>query len=317
MLTRCALGLLIAASLSLTPLARSARADRSVAYCIPQGNPPVLRVFDLANPSQFRSIPLSRSLSATPGGMDFDDSGILFATDWGTNTYRINPLTGVTAALPQRFEPYGSFGKDLAWDPSSNNLIAARCGSLPSGGPSSNQYYAIDRATGEGRRLGVLTGIPNPGGTGAAVLGLAILPSGQCYLSPLVNQRLFVTDNVGDLSATQLTALTGTNNTPEGLGCDWARSGRVYSADYQGQLRLVHPDGSTTGVATLGGGYVDIAIDPLCAADFNRDRVVDFFDYLDFVSAFAANSITADFDFSGTLDLFDYLDFVGHFAQGC
>jgi hypothetical protein len=304
-----------AATFALT--ANIALADRSVAYCISQGSPPILRVFDMANPAQYRSIPLSATPNGTPGGMDFDDTGALFAVDWQTFVYRINPQTGALTTLPQRFEPYGSFGKDLSWDPSTHNLIAARFGPLPTGGPSSNQYYAIDQSTGQGRRLGVLTGIPNPGGTVAPVLGLAILPSGQCFLSPLTSQRLFVTDSVSDFSATQLSGFTGTSITPEGLGCDWARSGRVYSIDYQGQLRLVNSDGTTTAIATLNGGYVDIAIDPLCAADFNRDRTVDFFDYLDFVAAFAANSAAADFDFSGTLDLFDYLDFVGHFAQGC
>jgi hypothetical protein len=305
------------ATVALSALATLAHADRSVAYCIPQGNPPVLRVFDLANPSQFHSIPLSNSLNAVPGGLDFDDSGTLFATDWSTFIYRINPVSGATAALAQRFEPYGSFGKDLAWDPATQSLIAMRFGALPTQGISSNQYYSIDRATGQGRRLGILTGLPTPGGSGQAVLGLAIQPNGTCILAHYSSQRLYVTDSISDFSATPLSATFGTQNYFEGLGCDWARSGRVYSVDYQGQLRQVNPDGSTTLVANLGGGYVDIAIDPLCAADFNRDRAVDFFDYLDFVSAFAANSDAADFDFSGSIDLFDYLDFVGHFAQGC
>ncbi|MBU6413660.1 MAG: hypothetical protein KGS45_09305 [Planctomycetes bacterium] len=306
------------AAVALSTLTASvAHADRSVAYCIPQGNPPVLRVFDLADPSQFRSIPLSSSLNAIPGGLDFDDTGTLFATDWSQYVYRINPTTGATNTLPRRFETYSSFGKDLSWDPSTQNLIGMRYGSLPNQPMATNMYYAIDRSSGEGRLLGFITGIPNPGGTVAAVLGLAIERSGRCILSPLTNQRLFVTDSISDFSATQLTAFTGANTTPEGLGCDWTRSGRVYGVDYQGQLRLVNPDGSTTLMATLGGGYVDIAIDPLCAADFNRDRTVDFFDYLDFVAAFSGSSATADFDFSGTLDLFDYLDFVGHFAQGC
>ncbi len=54
-----------------------------------------------------------------------------------------------------------------------------------------------------------------------------------------------------------------------------------------------------------------------CLADFNHDAVVDFFDYLDFVAAFASNSITADFNNDGVVDFFDYLDFVQAFSSGC
>lgn len=54
-----------------------------------------------------------------------------------------------------------------------------------------------------------------------------------------------------------------------------------------------------------------------CSADFNDDGVVDFFDYLDFVSAFAANDPSADFNNDGSIDFFDYLDFVQEFSEGC
>lgn len=54
-----------------------------------------------------------------------------------------------------------------------------------------------------------------------------------------------------------------------------------------------------------------------CSADFNDDGVVDFFDYLDFVSAFAANDPSADFNDDGAIDFFDYLDFVQEFSEGC
>ena len=54
-----------------------------------------------------------------------------------------------------------------------------------------------------------------------------------------------------------------------------------------------------------------------CPADFNADTVVDFFDYLDFVAAFAANELLADFNADTVVDFFDYLDFVASFASGC
>jgi hypothetical protein len=52
-------------------------------------------------------------------------------------------------------------------------------------------------------------------------------------------------------------------------------------------------------------------------ADINGDGVVDFFDYLDFVNAFSAGQTSADFNADGTLDFFDYLDFVAAFSLGC
>src|SRR5262249_44295302 len=56
---------------------------------------------------------------------------------------------------------------------------------------------------------------------------------------------------------------------------------------------------------------------PLCPADFNRDGQVDFFDYLDFVAAFADSAVSADFNRDGQVDFFDYLDFSQAFAAGC
>jgi hypothetical protein len=55
----------------------------------------------------------------------------------------------------------------------------------------------------------------------------------------------------------------------------------------------------------------------ICAADFNCDGGVDFFDYLDFVAAFSSNDPTADFNADGIIDFFDYLDFVAAFSSPC
>ncbi|MBU6412283.1 MAG: hypothetical protein KGS45_02315 [Planctomycetes bacterium] len=54
-----------------------------------------------------------------------------------------------------------------------------------------------------------------------------------------------------------------------------------------------------------------------CPADFNADGIGDFFDYLDFVSDFAANRWAGDFNRDNVIDFFDYLDFVDAFSAGC
>ncbi len=55
----------------------------------------------------------------------------------------------------------------------------------------------------------------------------------------------------------------------------------------------------------------------ICVADFNCDGSADFFDYLDFVDAFAENSPAADFNLDSVIDFFDYLDYVDAFSVGC
>ena len=55
----------------------------------------------------------------------------------------------------------------------------------------------------------------------------------------------------------------------------------------------------------------------VCLADFNGDSSIDFFDYLDFVQAFANNSPSADFNADAIVDFFDYLDFMQAFSTGC
>jgi hypothetical protein len=66
-----------------------------------------------------------------------------------------------------------------------------------------------------------------------------------------------------------------------------------------------------------GTGNLNLSFAGFCPADFNQDGVVDFFDYLDFVAAFAGNQPGADFNADTVTDFFDYLDFVAAFSSGC
>jgi hypothetical protein len=67
----------------------------------------------------------------------------------------------------------------------------------------------------------------------------------------------------------------------------------------------------------LSNGSIGMFTVSPCAADFNGDGILDFFDYLDFVAAFSSNDPSADFNGDGVIDFFDYLDFVAAFAEGC
>jgi hypothetical protein len=59
------------------------------------------------------------------------------------------------------------------------------------------------------------------------------------------------------------------------------------------------------------------ALVTICLADFTCDGQVDFFDYLEFVDAFEAESPAADRDGNSQVDFFDYLDFVMAFSGDC
>jgi hypothetical protein len=59
---------------------------------------------------------------------------------------------------------------------------------------------------------------------------------------------------------------------------------------------------------------------PGCAADFNGDGFLDFFDYDAFVACFEGGTCgggSADFNGDGFVDFFDYDGFVGVFEAGC
>jgi hypothetical protein len=75
-------------------------------------------------------------------------------------------------------------------------------------------------------------------------------------------------------------------------------------------------DGAGPGFPSSSGIVARTSCPP-CRADFNQDHVVDFFDYLDFVAAFASQTAAADFNHDNVIDFFDYLDFVQAFSLGC
>jgi predicted outer membrane repeat protein len=82
-------------------------------------------------------------------------------------------------------------------------------------------------------------------------------------------------------------------------------SGRVIDHDQRSMLRMV-------------GAYDIGAIEVQgCAADFDGDGFVDFFDFDAFVQAFINGDPQADFNNDGFIDFFDFDDFVLVFSRGC
>jgi hypothetical protein len=62
---------------------------------------------------------------------------------------------------------------------------------------------------------------------------------------------------------------------------------------------------------------MDFAAIDICAADFNSDGFVDFFDFDEFVVAFEEGGPGADFNGDGFVDFFDFDEFVVAFETGC
>lgn len=82
-------------------------------------------------------------------------------------------------------------------------------------------------------------------------------------------------------------------------------SGRIVDHDQRSMLRMI-------GAYDIGAIEVQV-----CAADFDRDGFVDFFDFDAFVQAFVNGDPRADFNGDGFIDFFDYDDFVLVFTRGC
>jgi hypothetical protein len=152
-------------------------------------------------------------------------------------------------------------------------------------------------------------------GVQGAVNALAVFDDG---FGPKLYAAGVIT-SAGGLPASGIASWDGTRwaAVAGGIGDGEVRTLEVFDADGPGPGR---PELYAAGQFTLAGGFAtrNIArLVPGCAADFNSDGQADFFDYLDFISAFDAQDDSADFDHDGTIDFFDYLDFAQAFDAGC
>ncbi|MBU6411980.1 MAG: S8 family serine peptidase [Planctomycetes bacterium] len=107
--------------------------------------------------------------------------------------------------------------------------------------------------------------------------------------------------------------ISAPNGTPDGLNSTEV----VHLPQPERGLWTVSIRGAAVNEGRQGFGLVAVGHVARCIADVNNDGVLDFFDYLDFVSIFANMEPNADFNHDGEIDIFDYLDFVNAFAMGC
>ncbi|MBU6413911.1 MAG: hypothetical protein KGS45_10575 [Planctomycetes bacterium] len=242
-----------------------------------------------------------------------------YETGGSRNAYIQHVLTDGTLKFPVPIANTGAtpnrirISAGLAFDPVTSSYYLA---STESGSPTQGNYSVIvQRFDEDGTRLWTDT-------------GTIILPTGTG------NQSSFV----------QCVARPGEGCIVFGIDSRTSTTGVIFAAG-------VHPDGTVqwsnlpgstisgkgrlTGTASEGGGAfltwhdgatgsTDIRAQNVSsrgrfglASDFNADDVVDFFDYLDFVAAFAAEDPTSDFNADGVIDFFDYLDFVASFSASC
>ena len=131
--------------------------------------------------------------------------------------------------------------------------------------------------------------------------------------------RTFAVD-VTDPHATSLPAGWGGYGDEDSTGAPRLPANRTFTSVLQ-RVDELH---FTTGVPGYFYAFTtylmqvdNISLSRICAADFNGDSIVDFFDYLDFVAAFADGTPASDFNSDGIVDFFDYLDFVQAFTTGC
>ncbi|MDX2148778.1 MAG: M12 family metallo-peptidase [Planctomycetota bacterium] len=82
----------------------------------------------------------------------------------------------------------------------------------------------------------------------------------------------------------------------------------------EGQYRVIVTN--PCGIATSFAATLTVNA-PSCPADFNQDGIFDFFDYLDFASAYSSEDASADINGDTIVDFFDYLDYAALYDAGC
>lgn len=191
---------------------------------------------------------------ANPEGLAAAPDGTIYACGWnGFSFHRINPSNGQWTQLPP-VQPttLGSFFKDLAWDPSTNSLMALHYSQVPGqAGVIKNRLFSIDVNTMQSTLIGDITGLVPTGSADPTATGLAVDANGNRFLQ-IANQ--IYTLGTG-LNAQPLPTVLGSPGiTFNGLAA--GPDGLIVSGS---GLWTVNPDGSATVLSAVSGNYRDVA----------------------------------------------------------
>jgi hypothetical protein len=169
---------------------------------------------------------------------------------------------------------------------------------------------------------------------GAAVVSYARWFSNNAGASP-DDDRLLVEVSGNNGSSWVTLEQVGPNAGAEQHGGWYYKSLPVPAAAATNQFKIRFTTSDNVAIlpaTTNAGSVTEASIDavslvvfectePTCAADFNNDGFLDFFDFDDFVTCFGGGSCpagrTADFNNDGFTDFFDFDDYTVAFEAGC
>jgi len=263
------------------------------------------------------------SLVADVWGLATDPNTCTLYVVSGTVLYKMNPGGPLTQVATVTLDGATVSPVGLAWH--NGQLIATR-------NVTDEGFYSIDVTTGVATRVwtqtvggfptawdfggidadgGTLYGITDTSPTGS-IRGLYSIDLETQTLTPIVATPIFPGN-------------PGTTPDVDGLAVGARKAyfvpdqpGDIAVFDLaSGQFDTPITNPFPTTEVFSAGAWAPCLLDGSCTADFNGDTIVDFFDYLDFVAAFAANEPVSDFNADTVVDFFDYLDFVAAFAAGC
>ncbi|MDX2147375.1 MAG: hypothetical protein SFZ23_07610 [Planctomycetota bacterium] len=302
--------------------------------------------FDVATGTMIRvAVPEQADGGRVLSALTIAPDGMILLTDYTTDEIRrYSPLTG---ALVDRFVAAGTGGMfnvtDMTFAPSGDLLVVNGGGGVlrfdgqtgaflgvlitPEQSPGarfmtfgpSGALYLTDAVRRSVSRFNATTG--ESLGTFACCFsegrGLAFTPSGELLVANWEHDR------IERFNATTGEYLGVFASNVEAHQMVLGPDGLVYVAD--GADQRIHRYNSVTGepLEPLGIGVLDdpwamgFRSRPTCGADFDSNRVVDFFDYLAFVAALAAGEARSDLNQDGQSDFFDYLRFAEVFDAGC
>jgi hypothetical protein len=231
----------------------------------------------------------------------------------GAVTIKYDSASGTALWTNAYNGPAGSGATPYAMSIQSNGnpvMAGGVCQGAPFCGEAAG-VWSLDTATGALAWQNVYAD-PNPAAAGSSARGLFVASDNTVYLAGF-SQYLS-----GVVRGQAIAAAFSPNGST--LWVDNFSPGNAYLAGGTAITRSAAGNVILHGTRTSAPGtsfFMTVKYAAPCAADFNRDGTLDFFDYLDFVAAFDAELPSADFNGDNTIDFFDYLDFVAAFDAGC